>query len=56
MPPSPMQVWLPPAGYQPLKIVWCPLGVLTCLLYLAAAVYYFYVRITFTLSMGPTAW
>jgi hypothetical protein len=54
LPPS--QVWLPPPGYEPLKLVWKPLGLLTGLFYLAVTIYYFYVRLAFTLAMGTTSW
>jgi hypothetical protein len=37
-------------------LVWKPLGVLTGLAYLAVTVFYFYVRLAFTLAMGPTSW
>jgi hypothetical protein len=50
------QVWMPPQGYEPLRLVWKPLGVLTGLFYLAVTIYYFYVRLAFTLAMGTTSW
>jgi hypothetical protein len=55
-PPATPQVWLPPPGYEPLKLVWKPLGVLTGLFYLAVTICYFYVRLAFTLAMGTTSW
>lgn len=51
-----LQVWEPDGGTPALKVVWNPFGTLLCLFYLAATVYYFYVRFTFTMALGRTSW
>jgi hypothetical protein len=51
-----MQVWEPEAGKPALKLTWNFFGVLTCVFYWAATVYYFYVRFAFTMDLGITAW
>jgi hypothetical protein len=50
------QVWQPDPDKPALKIVWNPFGTLLCLFYLAATVYYFYVRFAFTMALGKTSW
>lgn len=52
----PLQVWEPDSSKPALKVVWNPFGTLLCLFYLAATVYYFYVRFTFTMALGRTSW
>lgn len=51
-----LQVWQPDPDKPALKIVWNPFGTLLCLFYLAATVYYFYVRFAFTMALGKTSW
>jgi hypothetical protein len=51
-----VQVWEPEAGKPALQLQWSPFGILTCLFYLAATVYYFYVRFTYTMALGITSW
>lgn len=51
-----LQVWQPDASKPALQLAWSPAGVLTCLAYLAAVVYYSYVRVTFTMALGSTSW
>lgn len=50
------QVWQPDPAKPALKLLWSPFGILTCLFYLAATVYYFYVRFRFTMALGVTSW
>ncbi len=50
------QVWTPPEGFQPLPVRWSLAGTLTAAAYLAAIVYYVYVRVVYTLAMGSTSW
>lgn len=50
------QVWQPDESTPALKLVWSPVGIITALFYLAATVYYFYVRVRFTMALGSTSW
>ncbi len=49
-------MWTLPDGFEPLPLRWSSAGVVTAAAYMAAVVYYVYVRIAFTLSMGSTSW
>jgi hypothetical protein len=49
-------VWEPEADKPAVKLSWNFFGVITCLFYWAATVYYFYVRFAFTMDLGSTAW
>jgi hypothetical protein len=51
-----VQVWEPEADKPALQLLWSPFGILTCLFYLAATVYYFYVRFRYTMALGITSW
>jgi hypothetical protein len=56
---SALQVWQPPhksGAPVPLVTVWSPAGLLLFLAYLAAMVYYFVVRIRYSLDLGWYTW
>lgn len=64
--PSPLQVaaarmpervvWAPRKSPKPTKLYFSPLALLIYVAFLAAAGYYFYVRVTYSLSMGSHKW
>lgn len=51
-----LQVWAPDKKAPALELTWSPFGIFTCLLYVGATVYYFFVRFTFTMALGRTSW